>query len=81
MLCESSAVAIYRFGGTGGSGVGSVSRVFGAVGVFGVGAGVASGVFVPGLRLFLSGAFGSVGAGVFLFGPAGPEVPGSGVLG
>ena len=81
ILCESSAVAIYRFGGPGASGAGSVPGVFGALGVFGAGAGVASGVFLPGLRLFLSGAFGSVGAGVLLFGPAGPEVPGSGVPG
>jgi hypothetical protein len=74
-----SAFDIYRLGGTGASGAGSA--VFGSLGVFGVGTGVASGVFLPGRRLFLPGAFGSVGLGVLLFGPVGPEVPGSGVLG
>jgi hypothetical protein len=74
-----STVDIYRFGETGASGAGSA--VFGSLGVFGVGTGVASGVFLPGRRLFLSGAFGSAGLGVLLFGPAGSEVWGSGVLG
>jgi hypothetical protein len=74
-----SAVDIYRFGGTGASGAGSA--VFGSLGVFGVGTGVASGVFLPGRRLFLPGAFGCVGLGILLFGPVGSEVPGSGVLG
>jgi hypothetical protein len=53
----------------------------GAPGVFGVGARVASGVFLPGRRLFLSGAFGFVGLGFVLFGSAGLGVPGGGVFG
>ena len=53
----------------------------GAPGVFGVGAGVASGVFLPGRRLFFSGAFGLVGLGFVLFGSAGLGVPGGGVFG
>jgi hypothetical protein len=62
-------------------GVGGVLCGPGAPGVFGVGAGVASGVFLPGRRLFFSGAFGFAGLGFVGLGSAGFGVPGGGVLG